>query len=341
VVKGLCWRAAGLCAVLTLGCCHDSDAPAAKAGAAGAIAAAPSSRLAFDQTSVDLGDILPESKSYASFTFTNTGSSTLHILSVVVTCGCTAYTMAKREYIPREHGTIKVEYQALESGGAIDTTLYILSDDSINPRQQITLKANVILPVVAEPRTMDLSLDAANAAAPTIVIHSTDNRAFSIREVTSTDDAISVPIDRDAVSTRFVLEPIVDVERLRTSLSGTLRFTISRQDVTTVRITYAAAAEFEAQPASIVIRKATPLQVEEWVLFVRSTCSRAFQIASISSQNGSIRALSQEQRDGGYRVRLAITPPRRDTELTFFDLVLIRMRNGSTLNVPCTGFYKR
>jgi hypothetical protein len=340
-MKSCFLQAAGMCAVVALAGCHDSRTAAPSSTATPADASAPAPHIAFEQASADLGDIPPESKSVATYTFMNDGKGPLKILDVLVTCGCTSLELVKRDYAPGERGTIKVSYQAPTSGGPVLLPLFVLSDDPANPRQELMLRANVVLHVIVEPPTFQLSLDAPNANAPTITLFSEDKKAFSITNVESSNGAISVSIDPESASTRFVVQPKVDIELLKTSLDGSMRFTITHPDVASVSVTYTTPAEFAAQPASIVLLKTTPLVREEQDVWVRSTTGREFEIESVTSQNGYLQVLSQERLDGSYRMKLAITPPRHDEELTFFDVLTIRIRNSSPLKVTCTGFYKR
>ncbi|MDO8302758.1 MAG: DUF1573 domain-containing protein, partial [Sedimentisphaerales bacterium] len=214
----------------------------------------PPPQIKFESITVDLGAIKPESKNVANYTFSNVGKGTLKIIDIVKTCGCTPFELTKREYAPGESGTIKVDYQAAKAGGTVLKHLFVMSDDPNNPRQEITLKANVVLQVMIEPQTMQLSLEAQDANAPVITISSKDNKPFTIKSVESTNNTITAAIDPNTSAAKFVVTLKVDKEKLKTNLNGYVKFNITHPDLDVVSVTYTAMPEFEAQPAALIIR---------------------------------------------------------------------------------------
>ena len=301
----------------------------------------PLPQIQFENATVDLGDIKPESKTAASYTFTNVGKGMLKILDIVKTCGCTPFELTKREYAPGESGTIKVEYQATKAGGAVLKHLFVMSDDPNNPRQEMTLKANVVLQVVVEPQTMNLSLDAPDGNAPAITISSKDGKPFTIKSVESTNSTITAHIDPNTSAAKFVVALKVDTGRLKTNLNGYVKFNITHPDLDMVSITYTALPEFEAQPAAMIVRAATPLKAEERELWVKSNYNKPFEIESITSKSGYIKVAKQERLNHLYKLTLQITPPQLQKTLFFSDVLTVRIKGGDSLEVNCRGFYKR
>jgi len=301
----------------------------------------PPPQIKFENATVDLGDIKPESKNVANYTFMNVGKGTLKIVDIVKTCGCTPFELTKREYAPGESGTIKVEYQATKAGGTVLKHLFVMSDDPNNPRQEITLKANVVLQVVVEPQTMQLSLEAPDANAPAITIYSKDNKPFTIKSVESSNSTITAQIDPNASAARFVIKPKVDLAKLKTNLNGYVKFNITHPDIDMVSVTYTAMAEFETQPSAIIIRNAMPLKTEERELWVKNNYNKPFEIESITSKSGYIKVLTQEALNNLYKVKLAITPPELGKTMFFSDVITIRIKDSNPLEVNCRGFYRR
>ncbi len=77
----------------------------------------PVPRITFEKVIYDFGEIGPETNSLCEFKFTNTGNGILKITEVEKTCGCTPFTLAKKEYAPGESGVLKVEYQSNQKPG--------------------------------------------------------------------------------------------------------------------------------------------------------------------------------------------------------------------------------
>jgi len=60
------------------------------------------SRISFEKTVFDLGEIGPGTKNECEFRFTNTGRGLLKIGKISRTCGCTVFHLDKKEYAPNE-----------------------------------------------------------------------------------------------------------------------------------------------------------------------------------------------------------------------------------------------
>jgi hypothetical protein len=103
----------------------------------------PAPKLVFEQPIHDFGSVAPGSESKCSFKFANKGKGVLKIGDVTKTCGCTVFTLAKKDYEPGEEGVIEVSYNADRAPGVRTRKLYVLSNDPDNPRVELTIKANI------------------------------------------------------------------------------------------------------------------------------------------------------------------------------------------------------
>ena len=249
--------------------------------------------------------------------------------------------LTKRDYMPGESGTIKVDFQASKIGGPVTKHLYVMSNDPNQKRIEILIKANVVVPIEVEPKTMQLSLDEADANVSEIRIYSKNNRPFSITRVESTNSAITADIDPNASESNFVIKPKVDMEKLKTNLNGYIKFHLAKSDIDEVTINYTTLAEFEIQPGALIIRSATPKQSERRELWVKSNYNKAFEIDSVSSKNGYIKMLEKEKLNNMYKVTLEITPPELQKIMFFNDTLTINIKNAKPLEIVCRGFFKR
>jgi hypothetical protein len=298
-------------------------------------------RIKFKNTEYDLGDIKPESKNVASYTFTNVGKVNLKILDIQKTCGCTPFELAKREYLPGESGTLKVEYQATKQASAVSKHLYVMTDDPDNSKVQITLKGNIVIAVAVEPKTLQLSLAAPDANAVPITIYSKDNKAFSIKSIESTGNTITADFDPNVSAAKFVIKPRVDMEKLKTNLGGFFKLHITHPDIDELIIGYKTPPEVEAQPTTLIIRAAVPFKPQERELWLKDNYSRPFEIESVASKSGYIKVLKQESFSNMYKLTLEITPPELPKTPVFSDTLTIHIKDGSTVEVTCKGLYQK
>jgi hypothetical protein len=298
-------------------------------------------KVKFQNTTYDLGDIKPESKNVATYTFTNVGKGKLKILDIQKTCGCTPFELAKREYLPGESGTLKVEYQATKQAGAVLKHLYVMTDDSENSKVEIVLKSNIVIAVAVEPRKLNLSLVAPDVNAPTITIHSKDNKAFSIKNIESTGNTITADFDPNASATNFVLKPKVNMEVLKNNLNGFLKLHITHPDIDELIIGYTTPPEIEPQPATLIIRNAVPLKTQGRELWIKDNYNRPFEIESVSSKNGCIKVVRQEKLGDIYKLTLEITPPEHQKTISFSDTLTVHIKGGNACEVSCRGLFQK
>lgn len=100
-------------------------------------------RFEFEDSIHDFGDIRQGKKVEHLFSFKNTGNLPLVISNIITTCGCTAPTWPKDPVQPGEKGEIKVVFNSTGKIGKQNKVITIFSN-SVNSRDRITIKANVI-----------------------------------------------------------------------------------------------------------------------------------------------------------------------------------------------------
>ncbi len=68
--------------------------------------------IVFDSLSYDFGEVLPDTLTSYDFVFHNIGATTLHLTSVVPSCGCTKTKWPKGGIEPGEAGVITAVYDS-------------------------------------------------------------------------------------------------------------------------------------------------------------------------------------------------------------------------------------
>jgi hypothetical protein len=301
----------------------------------------PSGQIKFENTVHDLGDVKPDSKNIATYTFTNIGKGTLKILDIQKTCGCTVPQLAKYDYAPGESGTIRVEYQASKLSGPILKHLFVMSNDPNNPRVEITVKANIVVKVEVEPRTVQFRFDTPEANMPVVTLFSKDNKPFSIKSIESNGNAVTADIDPNVSATKFTVRLKADMEKLKTNMNGTIKFNITHPDIDMLLVSYTTIPEFDTQPPSIIVRAAAAGKAEQRELWVKNNYNEPFEIESTSSKNGYIKVLKQEKTDNMYKLAIEITPPELQKLMFFSDVLKINVKGKTPIEVVCRGFNQR
>jgi len=117
-----------------------------------------SPRISFEKTVCDLGDVGQGTKNTCEFKFTNIGQALLKIGKIKRTCGCTVFELDRKEYAPGRTGTIRVSYIAGKATALRQKHIYVPSNDKVNPKVKLTIKARVVQMVEAAPQKLGLSL---------------------------------------------------------------------------------------------------------------------------------------------------------------------------------------
>ncbi len=298
--------------------------------------------ITFDNTVHDFGDILSKTKNTCEFKFNNTGSSELVIGDIKRTCGCTVFELSKKNYEPGESGTIKVQYSASVKPGPTLKHLYVPSNAKKNPKVELTIKANIIQKVKASPRILNLALDKANADCPPITLKSIDGRPFKITNFNSTNQVITAEFDPNTAATEFVLQPKVNIEKLSKRLNGHISIKLTHPHCDMVGISYRTPAQFQTNPATIIVQNANPVESIKKQILVQNSYGKDFEIETVYSEKGSMKLLSQKKLKEGIQLELQIDPPPQATKIRFFtDRLYIQIKSGERVQVHANIWFAK
>jgi len=312
--------------------------PPQKAKAALASPEKSSPKITFVKAVYDFGQIGPSTKNYGEFRFTNTGEGLLKIKDVDTCCGVVT-KLDKKEYAPGESGVLKVEYSSTRSTGIVRKNLYVISNDKAAPKVALTVKANIIQKVIWQPKSLKLLLGEENAGCSEIILSSVDNRPFSITAFKSTLGCITADVDPSVEATKFVLQPKVDMDKLRKTMRGNVYISVSHPDCDGVGIGFDVLSRFTIKPPLLIIfyvDSQTSIKRYVWIL---NNYGEDFEIESTSSKEGFVKVLSQKKIRTSYQLGLEITPPAVKDKKKFMDEFFINIKGGEKLRIVCQGIY--
>ena len=297
--------------------------------------------ITFENIIDDFGQVgVTSSKKVAEFKFTNTGEGLLKIKEIERCCGVVT-KVDKTEYAPGESGVVKAEFQAFQKAGLYMKNIYVNSNDKTKPRLALTIKAMVVSKVSYSPKRLRLFLEEDNAGCPKIVINSLDDQPFSITKFSSTGESITADIDSSVEATKFVLSPVVDIEKLNNNPKGRIDISLTHPEENTAQITFDMLPKFSTSPPLIIAFNATPEKAIVRKISVLNNYGGAFEIESGSSPNNTINVLSQEKIRDGYQLLVEMTPPASEGKTFFADVLVVKIKGGDELQVVCRVFYKQ
>ncbi len=310
---------------------REAQVQAAKGGA----------KIKFEKVVHDFGEVGPGTTNVCSFKFSNTGDAPLKITKVDKTCGCTPFTLAKKEYAPGESGSLRVSYHSSTHTRPATKFLYVNTNARKRPRVTLTIKARVATKVAFKPKELKLTFKAENVSCPDITLTSIDNKPFAIKSFKSTGNSITADIDSSVKSTEFVLKPKVNMVSLQKKLNGRIDITLTHPQCRKVTIRFQTLAKFKTIPSSLVVLQAEPLKPAKKVVWLLNNYQEDFEVESVSSKNNFIKLLSQEKVGNRYKFSLQITPPADEEKRIFRDVFRINIKGGEKVEVNCSGFYRR
>jgi len=296
-------------------------------------------KITFEKVVHNFGQVGPGTRNVCEFKFTNAGNALLKIKKIQSTCGCTVANLSKKEYAPGEGGTITATYSTGRMPGAQSKHLHVLSNDKASPKVTLTVKAEVVLKVTHKPEKLNLLLKDENAGCPKITLTSIDGQPFAIKSFKTPQNCITAAFDSSVKKTKFVLEPKVDIEKLKKNLRGYIRIGLTHPECDTLTINFNALPRFKITPYSIIVRNAEPQKPVKRVVWILNNYGEDFQIDSVSSKNDAIKVLSREKVDSRYKLELEITPPAGDKRRVFTDVLYVNIKGGDKLAINCHGFY--
>jgi len=271
----------------------------------------PAPKITIEKAIHDFGKIEPGTKNACEFKFKNTGNSLLKIGKIKTTCGCTATKLSKKQYEER-------------------------------PRLALTIKAQIIKKVNYEPKQLNLSLVEENASCPKITLSSLDNQLFAIKQFKSTPDCITADCNSSVRAGKFVLQPIVNMEKLQKGKRGYIEISLTHPEYDTIIIPFNTLSKFKAEPPSLIVFKAEPQEPTTKEVWILSNYDEDFEVESASSQKNIVKILGQEKVGKRYKFELEITPPAVvGKRKVFSDVFFVNIKGGEKLKITCRGFYSK
>jgi hypothetical protein len=306
--------------------------------------------ITFEKTVHDFGEVVARARLRCEFKFKNTGQATLVVRRAEATCGCTAFKLDKKprhapgyptDYAPGETGTLYVEYIAPAGLEPVTHYISVPSNDPNNPTIHLTVKSVTVIKVEAAPNVLNLAFDKPNAGCRQLALTSLDGREFSIKQFTSPENCITADINPDVIATRFVLEPRVDIEKLKLAPLGPIEIQINHPDVNEVVVSYFTRPQFEVKPRVVTIENAHPGKIVKEQILLVSNYGEEPKIESISSKQGHLKVVNQQKVETGLQLDIEITPPPRGKMVVEYDWLHIKMQDGPEVSVPFNIWYFR
>jgi len=300
-----------------------------------------SGKIKFEKAVHDFGEQGAGKYVNCEFKFTNVGKGTLKMpRKPTAPCGCTIPKLDKMEYAPGESGVIKVRFHTPSVAGSVSKSAYVYTNDEENKVFELTLKAEVILVVTANPKALNLSIKEDNGGIKPITVKTSDGVAFSITNFTSTNQTISADIDKTAKATEFVLNPKVDMEKLLLKSNGRITINLTHPETKQLTLSYSAPPLFKASNNRIIIFNPDPSKPELRDITIMSNYDQDVEIESIKSAKNYMEVTEQVKKGKNVMLKVKVTPPAKEGSIRYFyDFMTINIKDGNPIKITTSGTY--
>ena len=327
------------CALLWLGGCRGRAK--VESGNAAVDSGGPSPKITFETLGHDFGEVSPNKLNRGQIKFTNTGEGVLKISKVARCCSVVATLDAdKKEYAPGESGAVNVEWRSGSQPIAFARELVVHSNDKANPACKLKIQARIVLKITWEPKRLRILLDEANGGCSKITIRSIDDRPFSITGFKSTGGCITADFDSSVEATKFVLEPIVNFEKVGKNLKGSVNISLTHPAGDLAIVLFDVALEYTVSPQHIFLLNPELNEPVVRKIDVRNHYGKDFEIESISSKDNAvaIKIISQKKLSDGYRLNVEMTVLGDKIKSRFTDEFSVNLKGGEKLVIGCRGW---
>ncbi len=213
-------------------------------------------KVEFERMEHDFGKIDKGAKVDTVFKFKNTGTDILEIKDVSTSCGCTSAKPEKISYQPGEEGNIPVSFNSGRFSGPIQKNVTIVTNDPINPRTVVKIKADVIVDIMTKPPTVFINnLKRGESNSQEILVSTERLEKLELSEVKADQPFIATAMERvDDKTVKLIVT--VDGSKIPASesrLRGFVTFNTNSQSQPTVKTNVNVLVEnpVTAQPSSI------------------------------------------------------------------------------------------
>ncbi len=298
----------------------------------------------------DFGEITPLEKPTGTFYVKNNGTDTLHLTRVKVCCGA-QHKLSSKTLKPGQTSDLTVTYVA-NTIGKFEKYLTVYSNDVNAPSVKLTIKGNVVRRLTWTPEQFKLFLDQENGGCVPVIISSIDGKPFSLTGFSATADCLVADVDPNRVAKEFVLQPRVDLKKLRSLKipKGVVRIMHTHPGCDVIRLNYDLFKRCAFAPKRFLVLNADPKKTRIQRLTILDNYANSLSlkkdgkgsmltIESVTCDKGAAVLKSTKQVVDGYQLTFEIKPPEPAGQRLFQDLITIELSTGDTLQVPVNGIY--
>lgn len=157
------------------------------------VMAAP--HLAVDNPTFDFGVVFQGEQVPHVFVFSNGGDEPLVIDRVRSSCGCTAALISEKNLPPGGSGEVQVSFDSTRFRGHVTKTVYLYSNDPVQPVMQLFIKGSVKESVTIDPVQVNFGpIPVGQTARTEVLLRNQGNSPLVLGTPTTTAEELTVSL---------------------------------------------------------------------------------------------------------------------------------------------------
>lgn len=146
--------------------------------------------LTWEKDKIELKPEIGEEVVWTAYSFTNTGKTSVSVVSIKPSCGCVATNLEKFEYAPGETGTIKVTFDLGmdKETPDQDRTIKVVTSDSPDAPKTLELKVHAREAVTVSPELLVWRHGSAGQSQEVVVKAGSGVEALKLVQTTQNDN---------------------------------------------------------------------------------------------------------------------------------------------------------
>lgn len=152
--------------------------------------------IVIDSPEKDFGKVMQGETIKHVFSFSNTGSNTLEILSVEPSCGCQATSLSAKQIRAGQRGEIEVSVDTTGLAGAIDKVVHIITNDPRRSSVFLSIKADVQPEIsLSSPSIYFGNVPKGKEVTQEVIVTVAAGRSIKILSAESTDESVIAKLE--------------------------------------------------------------------------------------------------------------------------------------------------
>jgi hypothetical protein len=273
----------------------------------------------------DLGEVENDGPIDFSFVLKNEGDAPLEILEVKPSCGCTEATLESNTIEPNESTVLTAALDLPTTIGNTSKNISVMSNDPTEPRKILTVKANLVKYVGADPQQFAFNAFAMDEVISTAidVQANKEDVSFNIERIEVVDGSTKVASEHFKADSEIVEEgkhykvtlTTTPPLPLQVSLYGEVNIYTDNENYEKITVPYRGTAlgPLVITPATMLLPQGQPgLTSFTRNILVRGGMTKEFKVLGVETPNDTMKAKIVERPNIGYLVELTNIEPTED-----------------------------